>query len=102
MNGAAPGKLPEAVFHATLARAKDFKLSLTKNNIFPKIILTNAEKMSIISFVYRGIAQLVEYWSPKPWVVGSSPSAPAMKKRFCLPTKALFLMKSPPTELIKE
>ncbi len=29
---------------------------------------------------YRGIAQLVEYWSPKPWVVGSSPSAPAMKK----------------------
>ena len=29
---------------------------------------------------YRGIAQLVEYWSPKPWVVGSSPSAPAKKK----------------------
>ena len=27
----------------------------------------------------RGIAQLVEYWSPKPWVVGSSPSAPAKK-----------------------
>ena len=31
-------------------------------------------------WVYRGIAQLVEYWSPKPWVVGSSPSAPAKKK----------------------
>ncbi len=30
--------------------------------------------------MYRGIAQLVEYWSPKPWVVGSSPSAPAKKK----------------------
>ena len=30
--------------------------------------------------VHRGIAQLVEYWSPKPWVVGSSPSAPAKKK----------------------
>ena len=29
--------------------------------------------------VHRGIAQLVEYWSPKPWVVGSSPSAPAKK-----------------------
>ena len=28
---------------------------------------------------HRGIAQLVEYWSPKPWVVGSSPSAPAKK-----------------------
>ena len=23
---------------------------------------------------------MVEYWSPKPWVVGSSPSAPAKKK----------------------
>ena len=30
---------------------------------------------------YRGIAQLVEYRSPKPWVVGSSPSAPAKKER---------------------
>ena len=30
--------------------------------------------------VHRGIAQLVEYWSPKPWVVGSSPSAPAKKE----------------------
>ena len=29
--------------------------------------------------VHRGVAQLVEYWSPKPWVVGSSPSAPAKK-----------------------
>ncbi len=29
---------------------------------------------------YRGIAQLVEYRSPKPWVVSSNLSAPAMKK----------------------
>ena len=28
-------------------------------------------------FVYRGIAQLVESRSPKPLVVGSSPTAPA-------------------------
>ena len=28
-------------------------------------------------FVYRGIAQLVESRSPKPLVLGSSPSAPA-------------------------
>ena len=28
----------------------------------------------------RGIAQPVEYRSPKPWVVGSNPSAPAKKK----------------------
>ena len=26
---------------------------------------------------YRGIAQLVEQWSPKPRAVGSSPTAPA-------------------------
>ena len=31
-------------------------------------------------WVHRGVAQLVEYWSPKPWVVGSSPSAPAKQK----------------------
>ena len=31
--------------------------------------------------VHRGVAQLVEYWSPKPWVVGSSPSAPAKKSK---------------------
>ena len=28
---------------------------------------------------YRGIAQLVEYRSPKPWVAGSNPPAPAKK-----------------------
>lgn len=34
---------------------------------------------------YRGIAQLVEQWSPKPRAEGSSPSAPAKEKksRFC-------------------
>ena len=30
--------------------------------------------------INRGIAQLVEQWSPKPRVLGSSPSAPAKKK----------------------
>ena len=29
---------------------------------------------------YRGIAQLVEQWSPKPRAEGSSPSAPAIAK----------------------
>ena len=29
--------------------------------------------------LYRGIAQLVEQWSPKPRAEGSSPSAPAKK-----------------------
>ena len=28
--------------------------------------------------MYRGIAQLVEYRSPKPWVAGSNPPAPAI------------------------
>ena len=31
--------------------------------------------------VHRGIAQLVEYRSPKPWVAGSNPPAPAKKFR---------------------
>ena len=30
-------------------------------------------------FILRGIVQLVERRSPKPYVEGSSPSAPAMK-----------------------
>ena len=30
---------------------------------------------------HRGIAQLVEYRSPKPWVAGSNPPAPAKKER---------------------
>ena len=29
---------------------------------------------------YRGIAQLVEYRSPKPWVAGSNPPAPDTTK----------------------
>ncbi len=28
----------------------------------------------------RGIAQLVEYRSPKPWVAGSNPPAPAIEQ----------------------
>ena len=39
--------------------------------------------MLVTKWTYRGIAQLVEYWSPKPWVVGSSPSAPAIEKGRC-------------------
>ena len=31
---------------------------------------------------HRGIAQLVEYRSPKPWVAGSNPPAPAKKEAF--------------------
>ena len=33
---------------------------------------------AIILALHRGIAQLVEYRSPKPWVAGSNPPAPAM------------------------
>ena len=29
--------------------------------------------------LHRGIAQLVEYRSPKPWVAGSNPPAPVKK-----------------------
>ena len=54
-----------------------FKTNQTflKNNLDkPNIFLYNIR-------VHRGIAQLVEYWSPKPRVVGSSPSAPAKKSK---------------------
>ena len=34
----------------------------------------------LILFYYRGIVQLVEYRSPKPQVVGSSPTAPVRKR----------------------
>ena len=42
--------------------------------------MTNEFLFSIILSLQRGVAQLVEYWSPKPWVVGSSPSAPAKNR----------------------
>ena len=42
---------------------------------------------------HRGVAQLVEYWSPKPWVVGSSPSAPAKERGMvCTSISFLFLL----------
>ena len=51
--------------------------------------------------MHRGVAQLVEYRSPKPWVAGSSPPAPANNRSrkasvfffsvfFC--TKAVFYL----------
>ena len=43
--------------------------------------LDNPPKVLYNISVCRGIAQLVEYWSPKPWVVGSSPSAPAKNRQ---------------------
>ena len=41
---------------------------------------------------HRGIAQLVEYRSPKPWVVGSSPSAPAINKTDGFLPSVLFIV----------
>ena len=35
---------------------------------------------SAIFIYHRGIAQLVEQWSPKPCAVGSSPTTPAIYK----------------------
>ena len=42
---------------------------------------------------YRGVVQLVESRSPKPLVLGSSPSAPAKKKADC-ESNLLFSVKS--------
>jgi hypothetical protein len=43
---------------------------LTEGNIFNIIFLAGKRE-------YRGVAQLVEHWSPKPGVAGSSPVSPA-------------------------
>ena len=45
---------------------------MTEYVIFVKLIKYQAKLDE-----HRGIAQLVERRSPKPWVVGSSPTAPA-------------------------
>ena len=60
---------------------KTIEVFFKKSDYFFQNILTKRAFSSIILMLHRGIAQLVEYWSPKPWVVGSSPSAPANKKR---------------------
>ena len=39
---------------------------------------------SAIFIYHRGIAQLVEQWSPKPRAEGSSPSAPAKNKSLAI------------------
>ena len=73
------------------AKNRHYRQNSSRNFYIPKkvlkIFLTFFQKglakcktMCYNSRVHRGIAQLVEYWSPKPRVVGSSPSAPAKKK----------------------
>ena len=36
--------------------------------------------INVANLIHRGIAQLVEQWSPKPRAVGSSPTAPVKAK----------------------
>ena len=36
--------------------------------------------INVANLIHRGIAQLVEQWSPKPRAVGSSPTAPVNQK----------------------
>ena len=53
---------------------------------FFKKVLQFEKRCDIILVVvrkitHRGIAQLVEYRSPKPWVAGSNPPAPAKQKK---------------------
>jgi hypothetical protein len=43
----------------------------------PKLLLEGLGFKISLLFIYRGIAQLAERWSPKPEVAGSIPSAPA-------------------------
>ena len=57
-----------------------------------KRVLQKRAGYGIIQELHGGIAQLVEYRSPKPWVVGSSPSAPANKKGTFVYQKFLFCL----------
>ncbi len=41
--------------------------------------------------LHRGIAQLVEYRSPKPWVAGSNPPAPDQNALKSVDFSAFFL-----------
>lgn len=43
-------------------------------------------------FLDRDIVQLVERWSPKPNVEGSSPSVPALYRKAAIKLIAAFLM----------
>ena len=67
--------------------------SLKAHQIFPYHSrgICRSAKYAVRRFKYRGIAQLVESRSPKPLVVGSSPTAPAKKKA----RKALILQGFP-------
>ena len=71
-----------AVFTLSVNRKTDRKAFFLKDfSQFFEKPLKKPTVYGIITPLHRGIAQLVEYWSPKPRVVGSNPSAPAIKKR---------------------
>ncbi len=71
-----------AVFTLSVNRKTDRKAFFLKDfSQFFEKPLKKPTVYGIIAPLHRGIAQLVEYWSPKPRVVGSNPSAPAIKKR---------------------
>lgn len=44
----------------------------------------------MVSVIHRDIVQLVERWSPKPNVEGSSPSVPALYKKVAIKLIAAF------------
>ena len=46
----------------------------------------------MVSVIHRDIVQLVERWSPKPNVEGSSPSVPALDRKAAIKRRAAFLM----------
>ena len=46
----------------------------------------------MVSVIHRDIVQLVERWSPKPNVEGSSPSVPALYKKVAIKLIAAFFL----------
>lgn len=58
-------------------RSKHIEMERRSRGIEMTVFVTRMDLCEVLK-VYRGIVQLVERWSPKPNVEGSSPSAPAV------------------------
>ena len=91
-------RIPKVLYTIYFALSRGFQKIFFRfffySEIFAIIFLKHLDKLRKVLYniyVCRGIAQLVEYWSPKPWVVGSSPSAPAKERGMrCVSISFLF------------
>ena len=72
------GLLKQAACMVGGLRSKHIEMERRSRGIEMTVFVTRMDLCEVLK-VYRGIVQLVERWSPKPNVEGSSPSTPALK-----------------------